>query len=174
MMMKPNLKQDKNLTEASEDLYKDFYEEERRTEARKISFINFRLGKEWYGVEISKVKDVAGIPEVTYLPGAPPYISGIVNLRGNILSITDLKKLFGLAPAPFTKEGRILVIYAGGFETGIIVDEVSKVAEVELNNIDPPLDTLEAEGADYIVGECKIGGIFFAILKVEKIFALKG
>lgn len=172
--MKPKLKEDKRSREASGEVYKDFYEEERGLEARRISFINFRLGKEWYGVEISKVKDVAKVCEIIELPGAPAYISGIVNLRGNILSITDLKKLFGLAPSPFTKDSRILVVYAGEFETGIIADEVSKVSEVELSNIDPPLDTFEAERADYIVGECKIGDIFFAILKVERIFALRG
>ena len=172
--MKKKLEENKESLKATGELYKDFYEEERRPEAHKISFINFRLEREWYGVEISKVKDVAKVSEVTFLPCAPPYIAGIVSLRGNILSITDLKKLFGLASSPFTKESRILVIYSGEFETGIFVYEVSMVADVELNKIDPPLDTLEAERADYIVGECKIGDIFFAILKVEKIFALNG
>lgn len=173
--MKNKLKQGKNSTEAPpEELYEDFYEEERRPEVHKMSFINFRLGREWYGIEISKVKDVAAVSGVTSFPCASPHISGIVNFKGNILSITDLKQLFGLAPSPLTKDSRILVIASGEFETGIIVDEVSKVVEVELNNIDPPLDTLEAERADYIVGECKIGDIFFAILKVERIFALKG
>ena len=172
--MKNKLDQNKESLKAAGELYKDFYEEERRPEAQKISFINFRLGREWYGVEISKVKAVAAVSEVTYLPCVPPYIAGIVNLRGNILSITDLKQLLGLVASPFTKDNRILVITSSEFETGIIVDEVSKVIEVELNNIDPPLDTLEAERADYIVGECKIGDIFFAILKVEKSFALNG
>ena len=159
--------------EAGVGLDKDFYDEERRPEARKLRFINFRLGKEWYGVEISKVKDVAKIFELTYLPCAPAHIAGIVNLRGNILSITDLKKIFGLTPLPIGRESRILVIRANEFETGIVVDEISKVADVELNNIAPPLETLDPERAEYIVGECKSGDVFFAILNVEKIFALK-
>lgn len=157
----------------AQDACRDFYEDERKPEARKISFINFRLGKEWYGVEISKVKDVAKVADIAYLPCAPGHICGIMNLRGNILSVTDLKKIFGLSPAPLTKESRILVICSGELETSIVVDAVSKVVDVELNNIDPPLETLESERAEYIVGECKIGDVFFAILNAEKIFALR-
>lgn len=159
--------------DAGAGLVKDFYDEERRPQARKLRFINFRLGKEWYGVEISKVKDVAKLFELTCLPCAPAHIAGVVNLRGNILSITDLKKIFGLTPLPISKESRILVICANEFETGIVVDEISKVVDVDLNNIDPPLETLDPERAEYILGECKSEDVFFAILNVEKIFALK-
>lgn len=172
--MAHKVRQPSQLLVPVKDTSGDFYEEERQPEAHKIRFINFRLGKEWYGVEISKVKDVSKVSEVVYLPCAPSHISGIVNLRGNILSITDLKNLFGLLPTIFTKESRILVISSGEFETGIIVDAISDVIDVELKNIDPPLETLEPQHAEYITGECKIGDIFFAILKVEKIFALKG
>lgn len=162
-----------DVSEAEKELDLALYEEQ-KPPAPKIQFINFLLGKEWYGVEISHVSGVCRLFTATHLPCAPDYIGGIVNLRGNILSITDLKKIFGLPATPSTQENRIVVLQSGGFETGIIVDKISNVVDVELAKIDPPLETLEPDKAEFIIGECKLGETFFAILNVEKIFALRG
>lgn len=162
----------KNVPELDRGSNRDFYNEEKPPQINKIQFVNFLLGKEWYGVEISRVRDVTMVSEVTDLPCAPNYITGIANLRGNILSITDLKKIFGLEPTPLTKESRFLVLEIGELNTGVIVDGVSKVIDVALNKIDPALETLEPERAEYIKGVCKSDDVFFAILNVERIFAL--
>lgn len=155
------------------DLDLAFYDDERKPQVRKTQFVNFLLGNEWYAVEISHVSHICRVFEITPLPCAPNHIAGIVNLRGNILSVTDLKKLFGLLPVALTKESRIVVLSVGGIETGIVVDKISNVIDVDLAKIDPPLETLEPEKAEFIIGECKLDSVFFAILNAEKILALK-
>ncbi|PIQ89333.1 MAG: hypothetical protein COV72_03540 [Candidatus Omnitrophica bacterium CG11_big_fil_rev_8_21_14_0_20_42_13] len=151
----------------------DFYEDENRPRERRIKFVTFSLGKEWYGIEISKVKDVSMLAEVVRLPCVADYISGIVNLRGNIISVTDLRKLLGLSHAALTKNSRLLVINSREIETGIIVEDTPKVVDVELSKIDPPLEIFDQERAEYIVGVCKLEDIFFAILNVEKILSVR-
>ncbi|HDZ77472.1 MAG TPA: hypothetical protein ENH41_05260 [Candidatus Omnitrophica bacterium] len=163
----------KQVLEAGVELIPDLYEEGGKPKKSKLQFISFVLGNEWYGVEISKIKDVSALSTITYLPCAPLHIAGIVNLRGNIVSVTDLRKLLGLSPVPTTKESHILVIQAGEFETTIVVDRTPKAMEIELSKIDPPLETLDPSRAEYIVGVCKLKNIFFAILNVEKILAFK-
>jgi len=113
------------------------------------------------------------LAEVVRLPCVADYISGIVNLRGNIISVTDLRKLLGLSHAALTKNSRLLVINSREIETGIIVEDTPKVVDVELSKIDPPLEIFDQERAEYIVGVCKLEDIFFAILNVEKILSVR-
>lgn len=145
----------------------EFFKEEAKEES--IQLIVFRLANEWYGIEISKTKEIVKVEKITYLPSSPPDIAGIVNVRGNILSVTDLKKTFGLPDEGLTETSRIVVIEAGTIETGLLVDEACGVIEVPLSKIDPALSTLPPERAEYVEGECKADSKLIGILKVEKI-----
>ena len=146
----------------------DIYEKvEPKEETRQ--FVIFRISSEWYGLEILKVRSITKIEKITYLPSAPSYIAGIVNSRGNILSVTDLKKIFGLPDEGLTNESRLVVIEQGNLETGLLVDEVACVADVAVTKIDPALTTLPLEKAGYIEGEFRIEERLVGILKVENI-----
>ena len=119
-----------------EDLYE---KEELKEETRQL--VVFRLAQEWYGVEITKVKEVIKVEKITYLPSSPQYVAGIVNLRGNILSVTDLKRILGLPHEELTETTRIVAIEPRIMETGLLVDEISEAIEVPVSKIEPPLSS---------------------------------
>ena len=146
----------------------DLYEREELKEDT-LQFIVFRLAREWYGVEIKKVKEIIRFGKVTYLPSSPEHIAGIVSLRGNILSVTDLKAIFRLPYEESTEKTRIIAVESGILETGLLVDEVVESIEVPVSKIEPPLLTLPAEAVRYIEGHCRTGNKFVALLSVEKI-----
>jgi purine-binding chemotaxis protein CheW len=114
------------------DLYED---EEVKEEIVKLAI--FRVSNEWYGVDISKTREVARIETITYLPSSPEHIAGIVNLRGDILSVTDLKRIFGLPSEQLTEKSRLVVIESGDLETGLLVDEVDEVMDVAVAKFIP-------------------------------------
>jgi purine-binding chemotaxis protein CheW len=148
--------------------HEDLYEREELKE-ETLQLIVFRLSREWYGVEIAKVKEVIKVGKITYLPSSPEYIAGIVNLRGNILSVTDIKTMFGLPHEESTDKARIINVESGMLETGFLVDEVTESIEVPLSKIESSLLTLPAEGAKYIEGQCKVDDKLIALISVERI-----
>jgi purine-binding chemotaxis protein CheW len=159
------------IAEAIEDMpdYKeDLYEREELKED-SLQFIVFRLAREWYGVEITKVKEIIKAGKITYLPSSPEHIAGIVNLRGNILSVTDLKTIFTLSHQEPTEKTRIIAIESGILETGLLVDEVVDSIKVPVSKIEPALLTIPAEKGQYIEGQCKVDNKLIALISVEKI-----
>ncbi len=146
----------------------DLYEREERKE-ETLQLIVFRLGREWYGVEIGKVKEIIKVGKITYLPSSPEFIAGIINLRGNILSVTDLRTIFSLPYEEPTEKTRIIAIESGTLETGFLVNEVTETMEVPLSKMEPVLLTLPAEGGKYIVGHWKVDHKLIALINVEKI-----
>jgi purine-binding chemotaxis protein CheW len=146
----------------------DLYERE-APEEETLQLVVFRLNREWYGVEITKVKEVIKMGKITYLPSCPEHIAGIVNLRGYILSVTDLKPIFGLPYEEPTEKTRIIAIESGIFETGLLVDEVVASIEVPLSKIELALLTLPVERAKYLEGQCKADDKLIAIVNVEKV-----
>ncbi len=151
----------------------DLYEREELKE-QTLQIIVFRLSREWYGVEITKVKEVIKVGKITYLPSSPEHIAGIVNLRGKILSVTDLKTIFSLSHEEPTDKTRIIAVEAGMLETGFLVDEVVESIEVPVSKIEPALLTLPAEEAEYIEGQCKMDNKLIALLSVEKVLEKRG
>jgi purine-binding chemotaxis protein CheW len=151
----------------------DFYDREEPKE-NTLQFIVFRLAREWYGVEITKVKEVIKAGKITYLPSSPEHIAGIVNLRGNILSVTDLKTIFSLPHEEKTEKTRIIAVESGILETGFLVDEVLESVEVPVSKIEPALLTLPAQGAKYIEGQCKVENKLIALISVEKVLEKRG
>ena len=152
-----------------EDLYE---REEPKEQTRQI--VVFRLFREWYGVEITSVREVTRAGKITYLPSSPEYIAGIVNLRGKILSVTDLKTMIGLPHEEPTDKTRIIAVESGMLETGLLVDEVVESIEVPVSRIEPPLVTLPVEEAGYIEGQCKVDNKLIALISVERILRKKG
>lgn len=160
--------------DTAEDMapYEDLYEREEPKE-KTLHFIVFRLNREWYGVEITKVKEVIKTEKITYLPSSPEHIAGIVTRRGNILSITDLKTTFGLPRQDPTEKARIIAVESGVLETGFLVDEVVESTEVPTSKIEPSLLTLPGEGGKYIEGQCKVNNKLIALVNVEKVLEKK-
>lgn len=147
-----------------EDLY-----ERAAFEEKTLQIIVFRLSREWYGVDIREVKEVIRVSKITYLPSSPEYIAGIVNLRGYILSVTDLKPIFGLPHEELTEKTRVIAVELGTLETGLLVDEVIESIDVPLSKIEPSLLTIASEGAKYIEGQCMVDNRLIALISVQKV-----
>ncbi len=150
----------------------DPYEREEPKE-ETVQLVIFRLAREWYGVDIRKVKEVLRLQKVTYLPSSPGHIAGIVNLRGSILSVTDLKAFFGLPVEEPSAKSRILAVESGILETGLIADEVLGSVEMPLRLVSSLIPTVSAEGAKYLEGQCHVDDKLVGIVSVEKILELK-
>ncbi|OGP64854.1 MAG: hypothetical protein A2170_09695 [Deltaproteobacteria bacterium RBG_13_53_10] len=159
--------------EDSSDRGTDLYEREGPKE-ETLQLVVFRLAQEWYGVEITRVKEVIKAGKITYLPSSPEHIAGIVNLRGNILSVTDLKAFFHLPHEEPIERSRIIAIESGILQTGFLVDEVVESIEIPASKIEPPLLTLPVDGGEYLKGQCKIAGKLIAVINVERILEKRG
>lgn len=154
-------------------LYEENLYEKEDLKEETLQLVVFRLAQEWYGVEITKVREVIKVENIAYLPSSPAHVAGIVNLRGNILSVTDLKRIFGLPHEELTEKTRIVAIEPGIVETGLLVDEISEAIVVPASKIEPPLSTIAPEMVEYLEGQCKVDDKLIALLNVEKVLQRK-
>ena len=145
-----------------DDLYGD-----KPVEEPTEQFVVFRLAAEWYGVPILRVREVVCLDTITPLPGASAAIIGIANLRGNIVSVTDLRQVFGLESRPRAARNRLVVIDLEAAPTALLVDEVGGVVAVPRSHLEPPLATLEPSRGIYIEQTCRWGERLVAILRLD-------
>lgn len=130
----------------------------------------FRLGAELYGLEVVHVVEIFRPERFTPVPGAPLYIEGVTNLRGEIVTVIDLKALLkGEARVTSFDEGRVIVAATGRDLAGLLVDEVIGIRDIRAASIDPPLNTLEKIEADHLVGEFKIEKDMVGLLNLTNI-----
>lgn len=130
----------------------------------------FRLGVELYGLEVVNVVEIFQPECLTPVPGAPPYIEGVTNLRGEIVTVIDLRALLtGEARDASLKEVRVVVAASGSDWTGLLVDAVIGIYDIRAASIDPPLDTLEKLEADHLVGEFKLVNDMVGLLNLNNI-----
>ncbi|OHD21236.1 MAG: hypothetical protein A2064_10590 [Spirochaetes bacterium GWB1_66_5] len=120
-----------------------------------IDIVEFGLANETYAIETTFVREVYPLQELTPLPGTPPFVSGIINVRGQILSVMDIKKFFDLPEKGLTDLHKVIVIRQGGMELGILADEVFGVRSLPIEEIGLPLLTLMGIRAEYLRGVTK-------------------
>jgi purine-binding chemotaxis protein CheW len=161
---------DPDATEKRRALYEDDFYGRVEPKEEILQFIVFRVAREWYGVEITKIKEVMKVGRITYLPSSPGHIAGIVNFRGNILSVTDLKAIFSLPCEELSDKARIIVVESKPLQKGRWVDEVVESVEVPVRKIEVTLPTVPAGGAAYMKGQCALDDELVALIAVEKIF----
>ncbi len=101
-------------------------------------FINFSVGEEEYGLELRRVKEVIRLREITWLPKAPSFVKGIINLRGDVIPIIDLRDRFGLDSLADTAQTRVIVVEMEGRLTGFVVDSASQVVRIPADQVEPP------------------------------------
>lgn len=133
-----------------------------------LELLEFRLASERYAVETRFVTEVQPLRDLTPLPGTPPFVRGIVNLRGRILPVYDLKKFFALPEQGLTDLHRIVVVDGGDFEIGLLADVVIGVRMLPAAELSPPLPTLSAIGADYLKG---ISAERLVVLDLERVLS---
>jgi purine-binding chemotaxis protein CheW len=129
---------------------------ERQDMARqRIDVVEFRLADETYAIEAAFVVEVFPLVNLTPLPGTPPFVSGIVTVRGRILSVVDIKRLFDLPEKGLTDLHQVIIVHKGDMELGILADEVTGMRSIFQDEIGPPLPTLAGIRAEYLRGVTK-------------------
>lgn len=140
------------------------------------SYLSFKLGDEVFAANVSKVLNILEMTNITKVPKAPPYMKGVINLRGTVLPLIDTRIKFGLSPTEFTPNTCILVldikIENEGIQIGSLVDSVQEVMEIEPHQILPPPNIGSKFHSEFITGMYKVGeDQFIMILDVDKVFS---
>lgn len=119
-----------------------------------LRWVTFQLDREMYGVNVMQVREVLRYSDIAPVPGAPAYVLGIINLRGNVVSVIDTRMRFGLPPSEITDNTRIMIIESERQVVGILVDSVAEVVDLNTNEIDDTPNVGTEESAKFICGVC--------------------
>lgn len=141
------------------------------SEVRILQLVTFKLGSEEFGVDILKVQEIIKMMNVTKIPNAPVFIEGVINLRGKIIPIVDLRKRLGFEDHEFDKSTRIIVVELDGLVLGFIVDSVSEVLRIPEDTIEPPPSMVAGIESEYIEGVGKLDDRLLILLELKKIFS---
>ncbi len=135
---------------------------------QELQLVIFSLAKEEYGLPITKVQEINRLVPITKLPQAPSFMEGIINLRGRIIPVVDLRKRFQLPSADANEDTRIIIVEINGQTVGIIVDSVTEVVRLAANNVEPPPPAFILD-AQYIYGVGKLDNRLVILLNIDKI-----
>ncbi len=129
----------------------------------------FELGSEDYGMEIATVESIIKMEAITQMPHAPSFVEGLINLRGRVLPVIDLRKRFGLTPKGADKNKRIIVVNMSGTEVGMIVDAVSEVLTISEEVIEPAPPIATTVDSAFITGIAKQDGRLVILLDLDQV-----
>ncbi len=127
-------------------------EEDVRGNEEIVQLVTFRLKGETYGINVMKVQEVLRVTEIAPVPGAPSYVLGIINLRGNVVTVIDSRSRFGLPSADLDESSRIVIIESEKQVVGILVDAVAEVVDLDITEIDSAPNVGNEESSRYIQG----------------------
>lgn len=131
-------------------------------------WVTFRLGDETYGVNVMQVQEVLRITEIAPVPGAPDYVVGIINLRGNVVTVIDTRKRFGLYPKDLDDASRIVIIESDQHVIGILVDSVAEVVELRASEIESTPTVGNDDSSRYIQGVTSRGGELLILVELNR------
>ncbi|MNK46335.1 Chemotaxis protein CheW [compost metagenome] len=133
-----------------------------------LQLVSFNLGSEEFGVDIGMVQEIVRMPEITRVPRTPDFVEGVVNLRGKIIPVVDLRKRFRLPVTEDTKSTRIIIVTMSGRTVGMIVDGVSEVRRISADAVEPtPEMVASAIDASYLKGIAKLEGRLLILLDLN-------
>lgn len=135
--------------------------------------IVFQLADEYYGVDIGAVNTIIRMQEITAVPRTPTFVEGVINLRGSIIPVIDLRKRFALPISEVTKASRIVVVESNGIMIGMVVDEVVETLKISIDSIEPPSPVISSVDAQYLRGIGKQGDRLVILLDLNLILSSK-
>ncbi|RMG05334.1 MAG: purine-binding chemotaxis protein CheW [Nitrospirae bacterium] len=136
--------------------------------------VTFWLGSEEYGINILNVQEIIKPTEITVVPNSPTHIEGVINLRGRVIPVINLRKKFLLQGQEGTTSTKIMVVEANGKTVGLLVDRVNEVLRINPETIEPPPALTPANHAEYISGVCKMPGRLVIVLDLEQLISETG
>ncbi len=136
-----------------------------------IQLVTFSIGEEEFGVDILKVQEIIRTMEITKVPRAPEFVEGVINLRGKVIPIVDLRKRFGLETRDHDKHTRIIVIEINQMIVGFVVDSVSEVLRIPANTVEPPPPVVSGLESEYISGVGKLQDRLLILLDLNRLLS---
>lgn len=134
-----------------------------------IQLVSFLIEDVEYGVDILVVHEILRFPEITRLPNTPKFIRGVINLRGNVIPVVDIRSRFGFSGAPVTDLTRVIVIETNEKLVGLLVDNVHQVVRIPQSNVDPPSELIEGVSEEFIMGIGRLRDRLIVILNLSSI-----
>ena len=144
-------------------------ENEATSTERAGKYLTFGLAGEEYGLEILRVREIMGVMDITAVPRTPDFVKGVINLRGKVIPVVDLRLKFGFEALEHTEETCIIVVDVGSIEMGIVVDRVSEVLDIAEENIDDAPSFGSSVNTDFILGMGKSEERVTILLDIQKV-----
>ena len=141
------------------------------TARKERQIVAFTLGSEIYGVDIASVREIIPIQKIVSVPRAPEFVEGIINLRGRVIPVLDLRKHFGFERKKGDRNQRIVLVEAGSESIGVIVDSVSSVLRIADDSVEPPASVIVGPEIEYIYGIAKVDGDLIVLLDLTRIIS---
>jgi purine-binding chemotaxis protein CheW len=145
------------------------------SQSRAGKFLTFQLANEEFGIRVLKVREIMGVQDITAVPQTPMHIKGVINLRGKVIPVIDLRLKFGMPPADYTQRTCIIVTQVQGESSqilmGIVVDGVSEVLNLAATDIEDTPDFGEQVASQYLLGMAKVKGKVKILLDIDRVLS---
>lgn len=142
---------------------------ERENVGEEKKVIIFKLKNEEYGVDVTQVKSIERMEHITRVPNTPPFVKGVINLRGVVIPIIDLRKRFGFDLKDYNEQTRIIIVNVDEMEVGLIVDAANDVIDIPLSSIEPPPRVVGGIESEYLNGVAKVSDRLLVLLNLNKV-----
>ena len=139
--------------------------------AGERQLVVFDLNDEAYGVDISQVREIIRMQEITRVPRAPEFIEGVINLRGKVIPVVDLRARFSMPDTDRNEEHRIVVVDVDGQDIGMVVDAVTEVSRIPSSSIEPPSSVITTDDSEYLTGIVKTDDKLIILLDIAKVIS---
>ncbi|MDR2604622.1 MAG: chemotaxis protein CheW, partial [Desulfovibrio sp.] len=143
----------------------------KRQDDELLQLVTFSIGEEEFGVDILKVQEIIRTMEITKVPRAEAFVEGVINLRGKVIPIIDLRRRFGLDSKVHDKHTRIIVIEINNMIVGFVVDSVSEVLRIPAGTVEPPPPVVAGVESEYISGVGKLQDRLLILLDLDKLLS---
>jgi purine-binding chemotaxis protein CheW len=141
------------------------------TSRSEQQLVVFDLASEAYGVDIGAVREIIRLQDITKVPRTPDFVEGVINLRGKVIPVVDLRKRFMVPVAEQTDDNRIVVVDIGGEDIGVVVDAVTEVLRILSDSVEPPSSVITTKDSDYLMGICKLESRMIILLDLERVLS---
>ncbi|WP_010282397.1 chemotaxis protein CheW [Bacillus timonensis] len=138
-------------------------------QAAALKVIIFSLHNEEYGIPVSQVRSIEKVLHITRVPRTAPFVKGVINLRGVVTPIIDLRTRFGMVETEYTDSTRIIIVATENVEAGLIVDTANDVMDIPVNTIEPPPEIVGSVEVEYLEGVAKLDKRLLILLNLEKV-----
>lgn len=147
--------------------------EDVKLELQEIQVACLKMAAGLYAVDIMRIKEIIRLPKLSPLPRALPFVEGVINLRGSVIPVVDLRKRFGLPPCDTPESARLLILSIEGQQLGLVVDEVTEMITVPVRELKPPPRGVRAVGSEYLIGLALVQEVPVLLLNIDSLLSFR-